>query len=314
MSDVTSKSNKKTQLMADLGLLFVAMIWGTGFVFSKQAVNEMHPMLLMSIRFTSAFLISALFFCKKLRQIDFGLFKGGVIVGIFLFLAYATQMTGLQYIGAGRQAFETGIYVILVPFGYWLVRHRRPSRYNFIAALIMLMGMACLTLEPGEGVNFNQGDAWTLLCAFLFAAQIIANGFYVEKYDAVLLTIVQLGTASVLSILYCLIAGYSLAGISRLGWLSALYLGFFSTFLCALLQTICQKYTSDSHAAILMCMETVFGSLASFIFLHEYFTPLMIVGFVLIFGAVIISETQLSFLKKKKVSDPSISEQMDEKA
>ena len=46
---------KKTGLMADLGLLVVAVVWGTGFVASKNAIAATTPMMVMAIRFTVAF-------------------------------------------------------------------------------------------------------------------------------------------------------------------------------------------------------------------------------------------------------------------
>ncbi len=294
-------SKKQKQTFADLGLLLVAMIWGGGFVFSKQAVAEMRPMSLMAARFTIAFLFSLVFFFNTVRKMRKEELKAGIIIGIFLFIAYSLQMTGLQYIGAGRQAFETGIYVVLVPFGYWFVTRKEPDRFNFIAAFVMLVGMGLLTLNPGEGLNFNQGDALTVSCAFFFAAQIIANGIYASRYNPVVLTVVQLGTAALCSLIMCFFTGSGFEGISTKGWLSAVYLGFLSTFICALLQTICQKYTTETRAAILMCLETVFGSIFSLIFLHESFSPLMTAGCILIFLAIIISETKLSFLRPHPV-------------
>lgn len=293
------KTAHQKQVWADLGLLLTAMIWGTGFVFSKQAVTEMDPMALMATRFTIAFIISAVVFRKHLVNMKPGLVKSGVIIGVLLLLAYSLQMVGLQYIGAGKQAFLTGTYVVIVPFMFWAVKNKRPDSWNFLSAFIMLGGMACLSLTPGQGLfsNVNAGDIFTIVCAFFFAAQILANGIYAKDYDPIALTVIQLGVASVGSILWCLFAGTPFTGISAEGWLSALYLGVFSSFLCALLQTVCQKYTTPTHAAILMCLETVFGSLASYVFLHEQFTQIMIFGFALIFIAIIISETKLSFLR-----------------
>lgn len=297
--DTTGQSARKKQFWAELGLLLVAMIWGSAFVFSKKAVMEMAPMSLMAVRFVTAFVVSAVFFHKKLKGIPRGELRAGVIIGVFLFAAYATQMSALPYIGAGRQAFETGTYVVLVPFIYFLVTHRRPDRYNLAATFIMLAGMACLSLVPGEGANWNVGDTLTMLCAVLFAAQIVANGIFARGYDPVVLTVVQLGTSAVLSVISCVLTRAPFTGISPGGWFSALYVGFFSTFVCALLQTVCQKYTSETRAAMLMCLETVFGCIASFFMLGERFTPLMLFGFVLIFLAIVISETKLSFLSAK---------------
>ena len=83
--------------------------------------------------------------------------------------------------------------------------------------------------------------------------------------------------------------------VSQTGWLSVLYLGVISTTVCYLLQTASQKYVDETKAAIILSMESVFGTLFSLIILHEILMPRMIVGCVIILAAVIISnmaETQ----------------------
>ena len=68
-----------------------------------------------------------------------------------------------------------------------------------------------------------------------------------------------------------------------------------------MLQNIGQKYTNPSAAAIILSLESVFGVLFSVLFSYETLTPKLIFGFVLIFAAVLLSETKLSFIKKKKL-------------
>ena len=62
-----------------------------------------------------------------------------------------------------------------------------------------------------------------------------------------------------------------------------------STTICYLLQTACQKYVEETKAAIILCMESVFGTVFSIIILHEVITPRMVVGCIIILIAVIIS-------------------------
>ena len=62
-----------------------------------------------------------------------------------------------------------------------------------------------------------------------------------------------------------------------------------STTICYLLQTACQKYVEETKAAIILCMESVFGTMFSIIILHEVITPRMVIGCMIILVAVIIS-------------------------
>ena len=66
-----------------------------------------------------------------------------------------------------------------------------------------------------------------------------------------------------------------------------------------LLQTIGQKYTSPQTSSILLTLESVFGTLISVVFYHEQLTVRELAGFVLIFAAVLISETKLEFLHRR---------------
>ena len=79
-----------------------------------------------------------------------------------------------------------------------------------------------------------------------------------------------------------------------------LYLALACTALSLLLQNVGQKYTNPSSASLILSLESVFGVLFGVIFFHEILNLRLITGFVLIFAAIVISETELSFLKGKK--------------
>jgi drug/metabolite transporter (DMT)-like permease len=78
-----------------------------------------------------------------------------------------------------------------------------------------------------------------------------------------------------------------------------LYLAVFATAIALLFQNVGQKHTHPSAAAIILSLESVFGVLFSVIFYSEQLTIRLIFGFILIFIAVIISETKLTFLMRK---------------
>ena len=61
-----------------------------------------------------------------------------------------------------------------------------------------------------------------------------------------------------------------------------------------------QKYTDPSSAALLLSLEAPFGVAFSVLFGAERPTPLMYLGFALIFTAVVCSETQFKFLRPKR--------------
>lgn len=56
------------------------------------------------------------------------------------------------------------------------------------------------------------------------------------------------------------------------------------------------KYTPSTYAALILCLESIFGSLLGVIILKDIFTANIIIGCLIILSAIIIAKTKLSFL------------------
>lgn len=291
-------ANKKQTLLADVALLIVAIIWGGGFIATKNVLTSITPLYLIAIRFWIAFFILAIIFMKKFKTITINDIKGSIVVGLFLYGGFATQTIGIQYTSAGKSAFLTGTNVVMVPFLYWLLFKEKPDKFSIAAAVICFMGIATLTLNENIS-SIGRGDSLTLLCALFFACHIISTGFYVKKIDMTILTIIQFFVVAVLSTTTALFYEKLPVSISIDGWMSILFLGLFSTCIAFFLQTIAQKYTYSTHAAIILSMESVFGTIFSIIFLKENFSIRMLIGCIAILLAIITAETRWEFILNK---------------
>lgn len=150
-----------------------------------------------------------------------------------------------------------------------------------------VIGVALLSLK-GD-FSLGLGDGLTLLCAVGFAFQIFFTSEFVKKYRAEVLNFVQMATSFILSLISLFIFQETEFQVTGEGWLGVLYLGVVSTTICYLIQTLCQKYVDETKAAIILSMESVFGTLFSVIILHEILTPRMIAGSLIILAAVVIS-------------------------
>lgn len=290
----------KKSVIADISLFIVAIMWGGGFVATKDALDSAAPFYIIAMRFIIAALLLSIVFFKRIKKISKKDIVGGTVVGIFLFGGFATQTIGLQYTTPGKQAFITAAYVVMVPFLYWIVNKKRPDMYSTIAAFLTLIGIGFLSLQ--SSLCIGKGDFLTLICAILFACHIVAIGFYTSNLDPIRLTIIQLGVCGIFSLICAIIFEPFPKNIGFNGTMSILYLAIFSTMLGLIIQNIAQKYTYATHAAIILCLESLFGSILSVIILGEIFNLKMIWGSAFIFVAVIISETKLEFLKPKKKS------------
>ena len=289
----------KKVLLADLSLLIVAIIWGSGFVVTKGALNHMSPMYILFFRFIIAALVLTIISFKRLKKAKWIDIKAGLIVGIFMFLGFVTQTIGLQYTTVGVQAFITASNVVMVPFFYWFLTRKKPNSYEFFGAFLCFVGIGILSLDGNLKIGY--GEFLTFLCAVSFALQIVVVGYYAKNVDSYVLSTIQLYIASILAFVLALIFEPPIYSIGTNMILPVLYLGIFTTMIAFLTQNIAQKYTSSTHAAIILSLEAVFGSLLGIIILNESITIKFVIGCVAILLSVLASETKFDFLKKKKI-------------
>ncbi len=288
---------KKT-IYADLSLLLVAIIWGSGFVVTKNALDHVTPYYLLFFRFIISTIVLSVIFFNKIRKASVKDIKAGVIVGLFLFAGFATQTVGLQYTEAGKQAFITATNVVMVPFIYWAISKKRPDKFDVAAAILCLVGIGILSLN--SNLSMGYGDFLTFLCAIMFAFHISSTGYFTKESDPYVISIVQLGTASILAFIFAILFEGTKINIETHTIVPILYLSLFSTMLAFLIQTIAQKYTNSTHTAIILSLEAVFGSTFPIIFLKEPFTIRFLIGCMAILISVLTSETKWEFLRLQK--------------
>lgn len=286
----TYKQMTKREILADSLLLLTALIWGCAFAVVKNALDSFPPGAIIAMRYLIAAAITGILFRRHLKKLTRGDVARGALVGLLLFGAYIVQTTGLQYTTAGKNAFLTTVYVLLVPFGCALLFHQKLQKSNLIAAVMMLVGIGLLSLD-GQGGGLNPGDILTLICGFLFAGHIIAVEQCQKKTNTYALIVLQFAFCALYAGLYNRIfeRGMPLAFTpGSIGGL--LYIAVFSTTIGMSLQNIGQSMAPASHAVILLSLESVFGVLFSCLLLGEKVTPQMGVGFAVIFAALLFSE------------------------
>lgn len=282
-----------------VGLLIVAIIWGSGFVVSDIALNSLSPLEILFFRFFIAAILLGSAAWKKIRMADRTVITASVILGIFLYFAFALQVIGLSDTTPSKNAFLTAVNVVIVPFIAFIVMKKRVDRYGIVGAVLALIGIGLLSLNGNFALN--RGDFLTLLGAICFAFHIFLTSEFVKKYDFMVLAALQMAVAFVLSGIFILLFEDLSFHFEKSGLLSVLYLGVFSTAAAFFLQTVSQKYTNETKAAVVLSMESVFGTLFSVFFIGERLTVRMLLGCILILSGVILSETKLSFCKSSKI-------------
>ena len=284
--------------MADIALCFMALIWGSGFVFMKNSLAAYSPIQIIAIRMLIGSVVLALFSIKRLLKIKLKDIVAGSVIGISLFLGFFFQTLGLKYIPVGNSAFLTATYVVLVPLMVLIFTRKKPKRYNVISAIIMLLGIFLLTYEQ-QGELISIGNIYTILCAIFFGVQVILIDHYTKQRDPIVLAITQMFFAALIGFAVLLFTdGYPII-ISIETVPTVLYLGIVASSITYLIQNVAQKYTSPTHAGILMSLESVFGAILGVLLLNEIITIRTFIGCSIIFIALIITETKFDFRRKQ---------------
>ncbi len=225
--------------------------------------------------------------------------KGGILCGIVLFFAMATQQTGIslypkQVAAAGRSGFLTAIYVVIVAV-IVAIAGKKLQGFVVISVIGTVCGMYLLCLKDGfSGIYI--GDLFGLVCAFCFAGHILIVDHY-NRADCIKLSCLQFLTAGTLSFLSCLFTEQIVIKDIIAAAPAIFYAGIFSSGVAYTLQMIGQKYTKPAIASIVMSLESVIAVVAGAIVLHEVLSGREILGCTIVFASVILAQIP-GFLKK----------------
>ena len=279
-------------------IVCATLIWGSTFFMIKDAVDDVEPMFMLAFRFSLAAVVLAVVFWRRWKDMDLRYLWQGAVLGLLLGAAYIIQLFGLMGTTPGKNAFFTAVYCVIVPFLYWAVDRKRPSRWNVLAALLSVTGIGLVSWDGG--LSLALGDVLTLIAGFFLACHIIAVAKFSGGRDIFLLTILQFAMVA----LMCWVGtaftrGVPVNGLPSYAWWVLLSLAIGSTAVALLFQNVGQKYTEPASAALLLSLEAPFGVMFSVLFGAERPTPLMYLGFCVIFTAMVCSETQFKFLRKR---------------
>lgn len=299
-------SPRTMHMLAKPMLFAAALIWGTSFFIMKNALDAVPVFFLLAIRFTAGAVLLALVCARRWKAFTPDYLWRGAVMGGFLCLAYSVQTFGLSMTTPSKNAFLTAVYCVLVPFLTWAVVKKRPDRYNIAAALLCVTGVGLVSLN--EQLSINTGDLLTLVCAIFYASHIVAVEKVSPGKDITLLTVFQFAFAG----LFAWIGGAltetfpAQALTNPQVFLPLAYLCVMATTVALLFQNVGQVWSDPASASVILSLESVFGVLFSVIFYGDPVTARLLMGFALIFVAVVCSETKFSFLRR--TSRPQLSE------
>jgi drug/metabolite transporter (DMT)-like permease len=294
-----------TRAQANLVLLLAGAMWGMGFVAQSTAMQAIGPLLFIGLRFVVATVAMMPFAIREGRRAAHPVRKSEwlafAMIGLLLFAGMTAQQIGLLTTSVTNSGFLTGLYVVMVPFIAVLLFRQWPHPLVWPAALVALAGI--WLLSGGSIGAFTVGDWLTILCALIWALQVIYTGRYaVASGRPVTLAVTQFAVCGVVALLFALF-------IEPIGWTAIraampeiLYAGVIAGGAAFTLQAVGQRYTTAPQAAIFLSTEAVFAALFGAIFLGERLPFEALAGCGLIFAAILLVEAGPAFLSRRRLA------------
>ncbi|MDD4844716.1 MAG: DMT family transporter [Anaerotignum sp.] len=281
-------NEKKKALLADFALLLAAVCWGGGFIAGDIAVEHFSTFYILTLRFLSAALVTFLFFGRIIKRCGKAEIKYGLTLGIFFAVSMPLQIIGLKYTTPSKQAFLVAGYAALVPFFSWLILKKRPKITAFFAGILVLIGIGLITLN--NTLTIHLGDSLSLGFGIAYAIFVVLTGIFAGKCNPIGMSFFSYLGTGVFSLFVALLFEEFPASFPKTGLLALAYLATVSTAVAFTLQNVAQKFTSDSHAALFLSMESIFAFIFGVFLYGDPFTPRLLIGGLIVFSAVIISE------------------------
>lgn len=292
----------KNKVKGNMMLALAAFIWGIAFVAQSVSMDHIGPWTFTCIRnFIAAitlFLLSPLLdrftgYTKADRQTKKILLVGGICCGIALCVASMFQQIGIMYTTVGKAGFLTALYTVIVPIMSLFLGKK--SSWNVYAAVpISIVGMFCLCVN--ENFRIAYGDILVIICAFMFAIHILVVDYFAPEVDGVRLSAIQFLTAGCISFIPMIVFEHPAMQDIFAASIPILYAGVLSSGAGYTLQILGQKNADPSIAGMILSLESVFAALAGAVLLGEVLSLKELIGCVLVFGAILLS--QVSFQKK----------------
>ncbi|WP_298757265.1 DMT family transporter [uncultured Campylobacter sp.] len=285
----------------DLGLLFVAIVWGCTFVPVQRALHSGDVFSFLFWRFLAASIFTYLACLRLGVKFDRGTIGRGVFCGLMLFCDFSCQTIALDYALSSTVAFILGLNVVIVPFLMLAFFGKKVGASAFGGAVVALLGLYFLSGASGA-VGFGIGERLTLVSAFAYALHIVFTGVCARKSNLYGFVIVQFICVCVCALIAAVFAPHAefegeirvvgnLIFSTSFDFVFALVLtSIFATVAAFVIQTMAQnRGVSEIKTVLIFALEPVSAGIMGYAF-GEKLSALQILGAALILAGILLSE------------------------
>lgn len=284
---------RPSALGADLGVLGVAVVWGSSYAVMQIITGAgMSVPLFLALRFAVAVVPLLAVAAGKLRRTSRDEVVFGLIFGVLLFAILTLETTGVQYTSAANAGFLITTSVVLVPVCERVLGGRRRPARLYAMTLLGLLGCGILAFT-GTAMRLRSGDLIVLAAALIRAIQIYYSSRHAagRHLDPVRSTMISLSVVAALGLFGTLFTGPPIsAQVSHLDpadWLLIGYLGIIGTAYAFGIQLYAVRATSPTRVAIIMSTEPVFAAMFAVLIRHDRLSLFQILGGLLIMLAAL---------------------------
>ena len=285
-------------------LFLTAIIWGFAFVAQVDGAQYLPPFTFNGIRFVLGAIVLIPVIClfdreKITKEERRKTLVASLLAGTALFTASTLQQFGIQITkSAGISGFITGLYTVAVPIACFVLFRKKTGLHVWLGAVLAVVGLFCVCYKPGTGLSFGLGEVLLLLGVIFWTAHVIIIDRLGKGVRSLRLAMGQSAVSGLWSLLLMLVLEQPQWTAVWNAKISLLFCGVFSVGIAYTLQVVAQRNADPTFAAIVLSTDSVFGAIGGALFGTDEIALLGYIGFVLIFGGIVLS--QLSFGSKKR--------------
>jgi drug/metabolite transporter (DMT)-like permease len=279
----------------------VAMVWGSSYGVSKQALSYVPVMIFLIIRFTLTLLLLLPLVWCRLRIIHFRLL---LPTGLLLLAIFLCETYGVSQTSASSAAFLISLFVIFTPLADYFMNRIALRPVVLVSASMSLCGVYLLTgmdvadhgaADIWHAVSVNVGDT-LMIGAAILRGVIVVKTKHVLTAHASHIGAVVVSFVQSFYVLIGLMLALALLNqgqveinwpVSNQFWLYTFYLVIFCTLFAFLAQNYAASRLSATQVSFLTGLEPVFGAIFAYLLFGESLSVSQLLGGMLIVGSTL---------------------------
>ena len=276
-------------------IILAVIFWGTSFIATKVALEELDPETIISLRLILASILLTFSALVTKETFDVNLKNHG---SIFILACIAVfhlwiQVTGLKYTTAANTGWIIGTAPIFMAIFAAIFFREKISLLQSGGIIIAIFGLLLL-VSKGDFISIdlikNKGDLLVLGSAFTWGVYSTVNKkislsysplmtiLYLFLMMAVIIVPFNLNTAAISSVVH----------LSLIGWISILFLGLLCSGVAYVIWAYSLRDMESAKVGAFLYFEPFVTVTAAWIFLHESITLLMLLSGIIITAGVIL--------------------------